>query len=279
MKKKDFFSSFLSKNHCLRTFGMMSIMIIFITSCSFSENFYDTESTYKTVESVKHESIYFRKDDYRLHSLLLIPETPLNRFVILIQGKGGNSSDWSKSAISLVEEGYHVWLPDYPGHGLSEGTANHSTVLDAVSHMMAEILKYREYESFPKVIWTFSLGTNLAVKLAKEHEKEIEGLIIDGGCTSFEDVAVSFSEAGKFWVKLAVSSPYPAKTNIGYLKDIKLLSIHSKDDKVMPIRMGRELYNLANCEKTFWETDGAHCEAINLYTEFYLKQFDKIFSD
>ena len=88
-------------------------------------------------------------------------------------------------------------------------------------------------------------------KLVKVFENEITGLVIDGGCTSFEDVAVFHSETGKFWVRMAVSSPYPAKENIRYLQKTKLLIIHSKDDSVMPIWMGKELYRLANCKKEF----------------------------
>ena len=252
---------------------------LLLMSCSFNNKFYDPSKNYRPIENIKSQNIWFEHKNLKIHTLLLFPEEDiaLNRILILIQGKGGNASDWSEFAMPFVEKGYHVWIPEYPGHGLSEGKPSHRNVYRSMNSIVGKMIEHEVVNSFDKAILGFSLGANLATKLAVNYESYVTGVIIDGGCSAFDDVAVGTTERGSFWVRLFVSSPYSAKQNVTQLSKSKLLIIHSVDDSVMPIEMGELLYDNSNSEKRIWKVDGAHCQTIFSKTDGYIKKIEWIF--
>jgi uncharacterized protein len=254
---------------------------LLLMSCSFSSKFYDPSKNYRPIENINSQDIWFEYKNLKIHTLLLFPEEDiaLNRLLILLQGKGGNASDWSEFAMPFVKKGYHVWIPEYPGHGLSEGKPSHRKVYKSMNSIVGKMIELEVVNSFDKAILGFSLGANLATKLAVNYESYVNGVIIDGGCSAFDDVAVGTTEGGSFWVRLFVSSPYPAKQNVTQLSNSKLLIIHSVDDSVMPIEMGELLYNNSNSEKKIWKVDGAHCQTIFNKTDEYIKKIEWIFEN
>lgn len=239
---------------------LAAIIGLLLMSCSFSNKFYDPSKNYLPIESVNSQDIWFEYKNLKIHTLLLFPEEDiaLNRLLILLQGKGGNASDWSEFAMPFVKKGYHVWIPEYPGHGLSEGKPSHRKVYKSMNSIVDKMIELEVVKGFDKAILGFSLGANLATKLAVNYESYLNGVIIDGGCSAFDDVAVGTTEGASFWVRLFVSSPYPAKQNVTQLSNSKLLIIHSVDDSVMPIEMGELLYNNSNSEKKIWKVDGTY---------------------
>ncbi len=256
------------------------IILLLITGCSFSDKFYDPSKNYNAIEGVISKDIWFTHKGTKIHTLLLLPEESISRqrVLILIPGKGGNVSEWYKFALPLVDAGYHVWLPDYPGHGLSEGKPSHKAVYEAINPVVGEMINHEIVRNKATAIWGFSLGANLAAKLAVNYQDSIKGLIIDGGCSSFEDVAVGTTEGGSFWVRLFVSSPYPAKNSIRFLTEGKTLIIHSEEDVVMPFEMGQLLYENAGNRKKFWPVTGEHCRTIHNETDNYIEKIEWIFA-
>jgi len=145
--------------------------------------------------------------------------------------------------------------------------------------MIKEVVEADSLQTLPKAVWGISLGANLAVKIAKEFTPFISGLIIDSGCTSFEDMAIETYGKENIMVRLAVSSPYPAEKNISKLKEMNLLLIHSPNDTIMPYAMGRKLYREASCNKYFWEVDSRHGYAIADSTERYIQLIGRLFDN
>src|SRR6056297_1376465 len=95
--------------------------IFFIAGCSYSKRFYHTEYPYRDIIIKKHTDIWFTIKSKRYYSLLTHP-CPVERsngLILLIPGRGGNTSDWQFYAKFLTDRNYHVWIPDYPGHGRS----------------------------------------------------------------------------------------------------------------------------------------------------------------
>jgi hypothetical protein len=178
-----------------------------LLGCSFSSKFYDPCKNYKKIENINYQDIWFSCKDTKIHTLLLVPEIDKSnqRVLFLIQGKGGNASDWHEFAIPLVKAGYHVWIPEYPGHGLSEGQPSHKSVYKAMNSVVGDMINHNSINNFHIVFWGFSLGANLTTKLSVNYQDYIKGLVIDGGCSAFEDVAVGTINEGSFWVRLFVA--------------------------------------------------------------------------
>ena len=264
----------------LRIINILSISFL-LAGCSFSDKFYDPDKNYKKIENVDYQNIWFSYKDTKIHTLLLIPEKEKanQRVVFLIQGKGGNASDWYEFAIPLVEAGYHVWIPEYPGHGLSEGQPSHRSVYRAMNSVVGDMINHTAINNLDIAFWGFSLGANLATKLSVNYQDHSKGLVIDGGCSAFEDVAVGTISGGSFWVRLFVASPYPARDNIKHLTKGKTLIIHSEEDKVMPVEMGNLLYDNANNQKSKWIVNGEHCKTIFNETDTYIEKLEWIFKD
>lgn len=63
-------------------------------------------------------------DGIRIHYYTLGPES--GRPVVLVHGLGGRAEDWEKLAPYLRKAGYRVYMPDLPGFGQSEKSANFS---------------------------------------------------------------------------------------------------------------------------------------------------------
>lgn len=256
------------------------VFVVFVSSCSCSKDFYDTTSPYKTINEVKYVDIWYIYKKDSVHAILLLPvEKAIETFVILIPGRGGNASDWQEFGKILSNKGYYIWIPDYPGHGLSQGKPSHKRILKTSNYLVDQILQTDSLNNYNKAIWSFSMGSNLAVQLAINFNDDISALVLDGGCTSFEDLAAGGVKNGNYILRLIVASPYPAKKNIGKIKNMKVAIIHSKDDEVVPIEMARINYENTTCEKQFWEVEGNHCETYKNVPEEYVKLFDTLLSE
>jgi len=61
---------------------------------------------------------------HRIHYIAEGP--PAGPVAVLVHGLGGRAEDWSNLAPYLVEAGFHVYMPDLPGYGRSEKSAEFS---------------------------------------------------------------------------------------------------------------------------------------------------------
>ena len=152
---------------------------LLLISCSFSSKFYDPSKNYRPIENINSQDIWFEYKNLKIHTLLLFPEEDiaLNRLLILLQGKGGNASDWSEFAMPFVKKGYHVWIPEYPGHGLSEGKPSHRTVYKSMNSIVGKMIELDVINGSDKAILGFSLGANLSTKLAVNYKAYITNQI------------------------------------------------------------------------------------------------------
>lgn len=263
-----------------RLVTILSISML-LCGCSFSDKFYEPSTDFQEIAYANFEHIWFNYKNTRIHSLLLLPEADKcnGRALILMKGRGGNASHWYEFAMPMVQAGYHVWIPEYPGHGLSEGKPGHRSIYRSMHAVVGEMIDHGPVSKLDLAFWGFSMGANLTTKLAANYQNRIKGVITDGGCSAFGDLAVGTTEGGGFFTRLFVASPYPAKKNVMQFPGTKLLVIHSEDDEVMPIEMGELLYNNAVGPKSFWRVSGGHCHTVHIFPDEYLTRLEWVFQD
>jgi len=212
---------------------------------TFLKNWKDTIVLGYTIESVLFKSTngdtlngWFLKSKNQTPTITLFQ----------LHGNAGTLANYLQLS-SFLQYGFQIFMFDYSGFGFSQGKATRNSVLtDALSAL--DYLKTRQEVTGTKlVIYGQSLGGNLAPVVASKRQNEIDGLVIEGGFSSYKDIA---AKRYGFLGRILIAEKYSV------LKSIKmyhkpLLSIHSREDKTVPFDLGKKLFDNAIEPKTFFE--------------------------
>ena len=161
--------------------------------------------------------------------------------------------------------GVNVLAPEYHGFGGLEGVPTES-VLAADARAAYDYLRTgRQIAPARIVIYGWSLGSAVAVRLASEVEEA--AVILEGAPASLVDIGQQ--RYPFFPVRLLMRNPFESIERIDRIH-APLLFLHSPEDAVIPIAEGRRLYEAARGDKTFVEVRGGHIDATNVDTKrFY----------
>lgn len=193
------------------------------------------------------EDVWFQTEDgVKLHGWYAAAPTPRG-FLLFAHGNAGNLSHRA-DVVKLLKENLNlsVLIFDYRGYGRSEGKPSISGVVKD-GHAAQQWLRQREEISADQIILLGrSLGASVMTHLAAEHGAR--ALILEGAFSSLADVA----DHAYPWL--------PAKLFLR--QDIKadelitryhgpLLQSHGTDDTIIPIELGRKVFEAANEPKQF----------------------------
>ncbi len=233
------------------------------------------ESQYK----VKEEFITVDKDVI-LHTALFQPDSiePIAT-IFYPEGKGGNLINVQNFFKSLIDKGFQIYSFEYRNIGLSTGKSENSLTLknDAL-FLFDKLYKNSSIQNKPIIVWGHSMGTAFATMVAKERQDKINGLILEGGFSSFLDIAKHYAEFihlknFKWLISLVMNNDFPAEKEITYIYKPTVI-IHSIEDKAVPYELGQKLFHFSNKENTkFWTIKGRHVQGIKLYEKEYVKIF------
>lgn len=250
---------------------MRTVLLLLIgallTACGFNKQFYKPNPTaVETPVSATSHYIYTEKDS--VHILHYRPNAPKASMMIL-HGNAGNLNGWSEVADLFYLAGYEVFIMDYPGFGNSSGKARHKAVFSATD----AVARYfnQECQSDKRLLLGFSLGGNLALKVATDHPDYFSALCMEGAFDSQVNVARKrVPKPFRFMANLFV------KNHINGAKLIQswtkpLLIIHSKDDQVCPYEMGVRLHESAgSTQKELWTIKGPHLSGLGRNFDQYM---------
>ncbi len=183
--------------------------------------------------------------------------------ILFLHGNAGNITTEYLSMVPLVEAGYRVLLFDYGGFGLSTGKASRKFLLDDAEAALHYLRSRPDEQGRTLTVYGQSLGGHLGVLLAAEHPVGINGLVVEGAFTSYDDIAAHSSGLG-FLARAITHSGPSAEAAISKIH-VPVLIIHSTEDKVIPYSMGQELFRKANEPKELLTVRGRHCAAPTLY--------------
>ncbi|MCW3123360.1 MAG: alpha/beta hydrolase fold-containing protein [Flavipsychrobacter sp.] len=183
--------------------------------------------------------------------------------VLFLYGNGGSIISSFFAVLPLVKKGMQVFIPDYRGYGFSEGKPCRMGVLNDVEHGLQLMSKRDDVKGTKLVIYGTSMGGQLAAVTAVRNEAIIDGVVMEGAITSYKDMAGRmFGFPGRLLMKQGYSS---IKSVPQIHKPI--LIIHSAEDKVAPLSMGKRLFARANEPKSFYEIKHGHIEGLNYYAD------------
>jgi uncharacterized protein len=166
--------------------------------------------------------------------------------VIVLPGNAGNRALRTPLARALAQRGADVLLVDYRGYGGNPGRpSEQGLVLDA--HAARDYLAGRADVDTGRIVYFGeSLGAAVAVGLAAETPPA--ALVLRSPFTSLADVAAIHYRF--LPVRLLLWDRFPA---IEQIPDVAapILVVAGEGDRIVPIRLSRELYEAAADPKSF----------------------------
>jgi hypothetical protein len=175
-------------------------------------------------------------------------------------GHRGHRLDWMRQ---LRRTGAGVFQLDYRGYGGSEGSPTEEGLYADGEAALGWV---REHVDGEVVIVGRSLGGGVAVELAARHAPA--ALVLENASLS---AAATAQHAYPFLpVRLLMKDPFDSSERVAEVR-APVLSIHGEHDRIIPIGLGRALFEAAPEPKSWWTVLGAgHNDLLDVAGEEYL---------
>ena len=241
------------------------------------DKFYQPKKEMKTLEFKNIENISLPVESDTITAVVLKPESKsIKKTIIFFHGAGGNMSTYQYITKPLVENGFQVVMVDVRGYGKSTGKPTHLNVAEDGQKMFDYLLTRKDIQNTKIYLYGASLGSQVSTHLAKDNQAKFSGLILDGGMSSFTDIAIRFKPEMKDIIEKYVTSPYSAKEDVKSLNGLPKLFIYSKGDSTVPFEHGQVIYNNAPEPKQFLEFSGEHIQAMVVDKDRILKAINSL---
>ena len=175
--------------------------------------------------------------------------------LLYCHGNAGNVSDRVPKAALFLRLGLSVLLFDYRGYGKSAGSPSEEGTYCDAEAAWRWLTQVKRFPPDKIVIYGESLGNGVALETALRHAPKV--LILDSAFTSIVDMGREVFP----WlpVRLMVTMRYDNLAKIPRIH-CPVLVMHSRQDRVVPFRMGQALFAAAPQPKEFLEMTGSHDE-------------------
>ena len=174
-----------------------------------------------------------------------VPAKDGHPLILYFHGNGGALADRVARFRALTACGYGLLAVSYRGYGGSTGSPAQKGLMEDAETAYREA-RARGYDGGRIVLMGESLGTGVATALAAAHEAA--ALVLDSPYSSAVEVAAAHYPI--FPVKWLMFDRFRSDLAIGGVH-IPILVLHGDEDDVIPISLGRRLFELANEPKTF----------------------------
>lgn len=202
--------------------------------------------------------------------------------ILLFHGNAQNVSSHFYTYYWAVNEGYDLFVFDYPGYGGSHGEPTPQSTVE--SGLRAIDYVQTQWPQTPIIIAGQSLGGNVsltALSLAAS-QKNICAVVIESSFLSYKSTGQKiFARQWVTWPlqwlpRLVLSDRWSAKTHIQNLpQNIPYLLFHREKDPVVPSQMGHDLFaKLPTNKKAFFQDGEGH---VDTYSNVDGKSNQKIF--
>ena len=234
------------------------LLLVFLSGCWnwFVERqvfFPDTTIEHTPADfDLPFEDIWFTSSDsVRLHGWL-IPASSPDRLLLFCHGNAGNISHRLENVRLLHNMGISVFIFDYRGYGRSHGSINEKGFyLDSeAAYEVARL--WAEKHRAKLVVFGRSLGGIAATHLGAT--KKCDGLILESTFTNMGAMA-----SAHYPLPFAERLLKHRLNAVGEIVQVRVpvLFFHGDKDRIVPIKLGRELFEAAPDPKEFVTITGA----------------------
>lgn len=218
-----------------------------------------------------YQDVYFEAaDGVRLHGWFIPAQGAATGTVFFLHGNAENISTHIGSVYWLPKQGFNVFLPDYRGYGLSQGTPTMAGVMNDIGAAFDTLLARADVDPQRIVVFGQSLGGSLAISYVARspHRGRIRALAVESAFSDFHGIAQE--KLASFWLTwpfqwlavFTIDNGYSPLRAVDQVAPIPLLLIYDERDSIVPSHHGRDLYDRAREPKEFWIVpDTGHIEA------------------
>lgn len=219
--------------------------------------------------NLPYEDITLTTDDSVQINGWLVKSPQAKSTLLFLHGNAGNISDRLMKMKLFYTLGVNIFIIDYRGYGRSQGIPSEKGVYrDGLAAF--DYLKSREdLAHLPIVIYGGSLGGAVAVEVATH--RKVDGLIIDSAFTSAPAMGRLLYP---FVPTIFMSIKFDSQMKVKSLTIPKLF-LHSVEDEVVPVSLGRQLFEAAAQPKEFVELTGGHINAHVECRELFLESIGR----
>ncbi len=184
------------------------------------------------------------------------PPTKNEQILVYFHGNAGNIADRASKVRPYINAGFGVMLVGYRGYGGNPGYPTETGLFHDASAAL-EHLNSLGFKPKTWVLYGESLGSGVAVEMAERYASAntpVGALILEAPFTSMADAAAKhypFVPA-----KALVKDRYDSQAKIAKIST-RLLILHGDLDRVVPLSLGKELFDKASAPKYFHEIKGA----------------------
>lgn len=218
-------------------------------------------------ELAYEDVILIHPDGMRIHgwwipALLESGETAKGT-IYFLHGNAENISTHLMAVRWLPPKGYHLFMLDYRGFGLSEGTAKLPGVFADIQ-LGLDWLSQAERTQAPLIVYGQSIGaaTTSYVLAQEQNQTKYQCAVLEAGFTSYREAAAHIM--GQSWIKIFKPLVLPMLANdwapseqVAKIQP-PLLIVHSTKDEIIPYRHGEQLFANATEPKAMLTLDSPH---------------------
>lgn len=234
---------------------------------------------------LKYDDIFFQsKDGVKLHGWYFpTPQKKAKGTIVHFHGNAQNISTHFLSLAWMIKEGFNLFVFDYRGYGISEGSPSQKGVYnDAIAAISKGIELHQNQGLF--VVYGQSLGGAISLRaLADMDQSKIDLIVQDSTFSSYK--SIGFDVLKRSWFTyifsplafLLVSDEYASDKIISKITPPTLVVV-SKKDQIVPKKFGKEIYRKLRTEKKWLWTleDGQHIEIFHNGQEKWRVEFLKL---
>ena len=203
-----------------------------------------------------YDDVFFSTSDgVRLNGWFVPGKSEMT--LLWFHGNAGNISHRLDNILLLHRRlGVNVFIFDYRGYGRSEGRASeHGIYLDAEAAIEYVVSRGDVNPEKELLLFGRSLGASVAVEMATRHQAR--ALILESAFTSIRAMAKSAYPYLPVGILTSlIQARYDSLSKIGNVRT-SLMVLHGDIDEIVPIELGRELFDAANEPKRFYAIEGA----------------------
>lgn len=213
-----------------------------------------------------YEDVYVQSGDGpRIHAWF-VPAKNARYTLLFCHGNAGNISHRLESLLIFHRLGLSSLIFDYAGYGLSEGAPSEAQTYRDAEAAWRYLVEERGMQPQSIVIFGRSLGGAVATWLAAK--VNAAALITESAFTSVPDMGAALYPI--LPVRLLARIRYDTRERIR-LVNSPVLTIHSRDDEMIPFAHGQALYESASEPKTFLEIRGGHNDGFLVSGDQYVR--------
>lgn len=251
---------------------------VLFVNAQMDDKFYFPTKALQPIAWTNVEEIQFPVENDTINAIILKPTQNAKATIFYFHGAGGNVTSYAPLLTNLLKNNFQVVLVDFRGYGKSTGKPMHKNIAEDGEKIFTYLSNKSGIKETKKIIYGASIGTQIAAQLAKNHQNELSGLVLEGAMMSFGDIAAFYTPEYKDFLEKAFVSPYSAKEDIKLITKIPKLIIHSKEDKDVPFAQGMTVFTNASEPKEFIEFSGEHLYALKYEGAKILASLNKMVS-